>query len=195
MTQTQLPGELFGTSLPGDVEIVEYDPRWPLQFAELRDELLRALAGAAVRVDHVGSTAVPGLPAKPVIDVQVAVADVTDEPSYRPALERLGLALRYREPGWLFFRPAVPPRTHHVHVTQVGSAREREQLDFVTYLRAHRDRRDAYAALKRALAERYRTDRVAYTDAKTPFVRETLELAAASRAAAHRPTTAEALVP
>ena len=177
MSQPALPGTLFGTGLGGDVEIVPYDPAWSTRFAEYREQLRAALGSVALRIDHVGSTAVPGLPAKPVIDIQVAVADLSDEPAYRGPLEALGLALRYREPGWWFFRPPAPPRTHHVHITEAGSARERLQLLFVAYLRHDPARRDAYAAVKHELAERYRDDRIAYTEAKTEFIRETLEVA------------------
>ena len=178
-----LPGVLFGESIRDEVEIVEYDAAWPERFAEIRARLRAAVGPAALRIDHVGSTAVPGLAAKPVIDVQVAVADLDDEAAFRPAVEGLGLVLRYRELGWLFFRPPAAPRTHHVHLTQAGSSREREQLLFVAYLRHDTRRRDDYAALKRKLARRHRTDRLRYTDAKTEFIRQTLSAAEAWAAA------------
>jgi DNA-3-methyladenine glycosylase I len=170
-------GELHGGSLGDGLDLVGYDPGWPGRFARYRDALAAALGPVVLRIDHIGSTAVPGLTAKNVIDVQVVVADDADIPSYRPAVESTGLSLRYREPGWSMFRPALPPRTHHVHVTSAGSARERVQLLFVDYLRAHDARRDAYAALKADLAERYHDDRLGYTAAKTAFVTETLRLA------------------
>ena len=177
MSQAAPPGTLFGTSIQDDIEIVAYDAAWPAAFATHRAALWEALGSAAVRIDHVGSTAVPGLAAKPTIDIQVSVAAIDEEQAYRPALEGTGLVLRYREPGWLFFRPPAPPRTHHVHVVQAGSAQERERLLFVAYLRHAGDRRDGYAALKRDLARRYRSDRLRYTGEKTEFIRATLAAA------------------
>jgi GrpB-like predicted nucleotidyltransferase (UPF0157 family) len=121
---------------------------------------------------------VPGLPAKPVIDIQVSVADLEDEDAYRPAIEVLGWPLRVREPGRRFFRPpAGQPRVVHVHVCQAGSEWERHHLLFAAYLRADPERRDAYGALKADLARRFRTDRIAYTEAKTSFIAETIRLA------------------
>ena len=158
--------------------IAPHDPSWAARFESIRVELLVALGSVARRIDHVGSTAVPGLPAKPVIDVQVSVADVDrEEPRYRPPLERLGLALRYREADWAYFRTRVLPRTHHVHVVTAGGRGEREQLLFVAFLREHHERRDAYAALKYELAERFRRDRMGYTEAKAPFIKAALALA------------------
>ncbi len=180
MTQAAPPaGTLFGTGIGDDVEIVPYDPAWRELFEQFGARLRDALGATAVRIDHVGSTAVPGLASKPVIDIQVAVADFGDEAAYRSPLEALGLVLRYREPDWAFFRPPAPPRTHHVHVTPAGSERERLQLLFLAYLRHDHERRDAYGALKLDLADRYRSNRIAYTDAKTAFISETLQLAEA----------------
>jgi DNA-3-methyladenine glycosylase I len=170
-------GHLHGDSLGGGLDFVGYDPTWPDRFIRHRDQLAAALGPAALRIDHIGSTAVPGLAAKDVIDVQVVVADDADLGAYRPAVESTGIVLRYREDGWSMFRPAVPPRTHHVHVTSAGSPRERTQLLFVDYLRAHDERRDAYAALKAELVARVGDDRLAYTAAKTDFVEATLKLA------------------
>jgi GrpB-like predicted nucleotidyltransferase (UPF0157 family) len=183
-----LPGQLFGESLRDGVELAPYDPAWADRFRALRTALAAALGQAAVRIDHVGSTAVPGLMAKPVIDAQVEVVDLDDEPAYRPALEGLGLGLRYREPEWAYFRPTSLPRQHHVHVTPAGSPRARLQLLFVAFLRADPDTRDAYASLKRTLARQFATDRLAYTEGKTSFIREALGRAEEwARATAWRP--------
>jgi len=170
-------GELHGTSLGGDLELVPYDPAWPARFEALRDKLALALGPVALRIDHIGSTAVPSLAAKAVIDIQVIVSNQADDASYMPGLESTGLGLRYRDPAasWSFFRPMRPPRTHHVHVTSAGSPRERAQLLFVDYLRYDAGARDAYAALKYELAATHANDRVAYTDAKTEFVTAVLE--------------------
>ena len=156
------------------------DPEWPAWFGQWRDRIV-AVLGPGVRVAHVGSTSVPGLAAKPVLDVLVSVPDLDDESAFVPGLESLGVVLRGREPGHRYLRtpPGVRPRVH-VHVCATGSDWERDHLLFAAYLRAHPERRDAYAALKRDLAERFRTDRLAYTMRKTRFVEDTLALARAT---------------
>jgi len=177
--------ELFGESSGSrPIELVPPDPEWPRRFARVRDLIAGALGDTAVRVDHVGSTSVPDLPAKPILDVQVSVPDVEDEAAYLPTLGGLGWALRAREPGHRFLREpdrhgldVAAGQAVHVHVCESGSPWERDHLLFAAYLRAHADRRDAYAALKDDLAVRYRTSRLAYTERKSRFVRHTLEQA------------------
>ena len=130
----------------------------------------------AVRIEHVGSTSVPGLPAKPVIDIQVSVADVGFESMYVASLERVGLQLRSRDDVHRFFRPfAEQPRDVHVHVCETGSDWERDHVLFRDYLRVHPAARDDYAHAKRRAAELWRDDRLAYTDAKTDTVLRILE--------------------
>jgi GrpB-like predicted nucleotidyltransferase (UPF0157 family) len=179
----QFPEMMFttGSTRAGDaIEVIAYDEHWPMRFAEWRTRLAAALGVVAVRIEHVGSTAVPGLDAKPIIDIGVTVADTEDEAAYVPAIESTGLQLRAREPGHRYFRPpADRPRDVHVHVCAAGSAWEREHLLFRDYLRAHPAARQAYAELKRDLAERYPDDRLAYTDAKSAFILDALDDAAA----------------
>jgi GrpB-like predicted nucleotidyltransferase (UPF0157 family) len=156
--------------------VVAYRDEWTAAFAEWRQRLLGVLGQTAVRVDHVGSTAVPGLAAKPVIDIQVAVRDVEDEASYVPAIEGVGVALRSRDAGHRYFRPAGDaPRTVQVHVIDAGSGWEREHLLFREFLRADPEARRRYARLKLDLARRYRDDRLAYNEAKTGFILDALE--------------------
>ncbi len=176
---------MFGQPTNDPILLVPVDASWAERFAELRDRIVAALGPAVVRVEHVGSTAVPGIVAKPIVDVQVTVPDVEDEAAYRPALESLGWPMRSREPAHRYFRTpsGVFPRIH-VHVSQAGSTWEREHLLFRDYLRAHPSVAAAYAERKRDFAERYRDDRLAYTEAKTPFIRSTL--ARAERWAAER---------
>lgn len=167
---------------PDPVEVVPYDPAWPSRFAAWRDRLARVLGAAALQIEHVGSTAVPGLPAKPVVDIQVSVVDVEDEASYAPHIERAGVALRARETGHRYFRPSGDrPRDVQVHVWGTGSDWEDRHLLFRDYLRADAASRDAYAALKQELAARYRYDRIAYNEAKTNFILDALEQAHAWR--------------
>jgi GrpB-like predicted nucleotidyltransferase (UPF0157 family) len=111
-----------------------------------------------------------------VIDLQVSVPDIEDEPAYRPALESLGLVLRAREPGHRFFRPpAGHPRTVHVHVCELGSTWEREHLAFRDELRARPELAAAYAGLKQGLAAAVGADRAAYTDGKSAFIRRVVD--------------------
>lgn len=154
------------------VEVVAYDPSWSIRFDEWRDRLRQSLGSVARRIEHIGSTAVPGLDAKPVVDIQVSVVDPEDEVSYVPAIEGLGVSLRSRErEAHRYFRPAgARKRTVQIHVCQVGSDWERTHLLFRDYLRAEPAVRKAYASLKRELALRYRDDRIAYTEGKNGFI-------------------------
>jgi GrpB-like predicted nucleotidyltransferase (UPF0157 family) len=160
------------------VVLAPYDAAWPARFSTWRRQLSEALGGRARRIEHVGSTAVPGLPAKPVIDIQVSVADPTQEADYQPALVDLGLQLRSRDDRHRYFRP-FPGRARdvQVHVCRTGSRWEREHLMFCDYLRAHPRPCADYADLKRSAALRWADDRIAYTDAKGDLIRATLAAA------------------
>lgn len=162
------------------IEVVPYDERWPGLFADWAMKLRRALGYAAVRIEHIGSTAVPGLAAKPVIDIQIGIGDVEDESAYVRAIEALGVALRSREPGHRYFRPAGDrQRAVQIHVYRAGSEEERDHLLFRDFLRAHADAREAYARLKRDVAGRYRDDRLAYNEAKTGLILDQMHRARA----------------
>lgn len=168
-----------GTDRAGDlIEIVDYDPSWPDRFTAWQRVLQRALGETALRIEHVGSTAVSGLAAKPTVDVQISVADLADEPAYVPAVEAIGLQLRSRDDFHRYFRPrADRPRDVNVHVCQIGSDWETDHLRFRDYLRTHADARDEYAQAKRAAAELWTDDGLAYTDAKTAVVLDILDRA------------------
>lgn len=153
------------------IRIVEYDPGWPARFTQWERAIRAGLGGAARRVEHVGSTSVPGLPAKPIIDVQVSVIDLDDESLYVPQLERAGVQLRSRDDWHRYFRPFPgQPRAVHVHVCAEGSAWEREHLLLRDYLRTDPEARAAYAAVKRDAATVWADDHYAYTDAKSEVV-------------------------
>lgn len=157
------------------VTVADYDPGWPQRYASWRDRLRTALGATAERIEHVGSTAVPGLPAKPVVDIQVSVADLEDEEAYVPALAGVDLQLRSRDVHHRYFRPLPHlPRDVHVHVCAVGSAWEADHLRFRDHLRADPSARDRYAESKRAAARVWADDRLAYTDAKTEVILEIL---------------------
>jgi GrpB-like predicted nucleotidyltransferase (UPF0157 family) len=149
------------------IELADYDPAWPARFEAMRARLAAALGNTARRIDHVGSTAVPGLAAKPVIDIQVSVTDVTDANVFRAPIEAQGFEERLVEIGHHYFRP---PPGYQVHVCTIGSDWEWRHLLFRDYLRAHPDTAIEYAALKHELAALYTWDRIGYNDAKGPFI-------------------------
>lgn len=129
-----------GSERVGDViTIVGYDPVWPDRFAAWRQALRAALGTTAVHIEHVGSTSVPGLAAKPIVDVQISVANLANEQAYLLELEAIGIQLRSRDTVHRYFRPFPGrPRDIHVPVCQLGSEWEAEHLRFRDYLRAHR---------------------------------------------------------
>jgi GrpB-like predicted nucleotidyltransferase (UPF0157 family) len=158
------------------VEICPYDPAWPNLFAALGVRVRDALGSVALRIDHIGSTAVPGLAAKPIIDVQVSVAALDPVDAYRVPLEGLGLVFRPEntERTKRYFREAPGTRRTHLHVRRAGSWAEQFALLFRDYLRARPEDRERYAELKRRLANELRDDRHAYTEAKGPFIWEVM---------------------
>jgi len=168
-----------GSERVGDViKIVDYDPAWPDRFAAWHQALRAALGRTAVQIEHVGSTSVPGLAAKPIIDVQVSVADLANEEAYVAGLEAIGLQLRSRDIFHRYFRPFPGrPREIHVHVCELGSEWEAEHLRSRDYLRTHPEARDKYAQAKRGAAALWADDGLAYTDAKTEVILNILEQA------------------
>lgn len=178
MSKNPDSGGFLGEPIGDPVVLVDYDESWHRRFDSWKGRLQGVLGPVAQRVDHIGSTAVPGLSAKPVVDIQVSVDDIEDEDSYRPAIESLGLQLRFRAPDRRFFRlPKGESRTVHVHVCQARSERESNTLLFAAYLRTHPERRDAYAALKRDLARRFACRRAEYLEGKEDLIAETISLA------------------
>ena len=154
------------------IELVPYDPTWPAAFESWRARLAAALGPVARRIDHYGSTSVPGLPAKPVIDIHIGVDDMTKEELYVPQIEALGVQLRNRDGDQRFFRPfAGRPRDVHIHVCDFDSAWARKDLLFAAYLRHDALARDEYLRGKQLAAARWADDRVAYTEAKTAVIR------------------------
>lgn len=160
--------ELIGGQEHRAISIVPYDCFWPVAFERQRGRIEAALGGRALRIDHIGSTAVDGLPAKPIIDIDLSVEDPGDEESYVPALERAGYRLRVREPGHRMLR--TPPRDVHLHVCAIDSNWERRHLLFRDWLRADPDDRQRYAETKRVLATCDWPDMNAYAAAKTEII-------------------------
>jgi GrpB-like predicted nucleotidyltransferase (UPF0157 family) len=159
------------------IRVVEYDSDWPVRFASERAALLDRIGPWITGgIHHVGSTSVPGLPAKPVIDILVGVESLDRSRPCIDAVAPLGyLYAPYLddEMHW-FCKPHPARRTHHLHLVPTGSRRYREELAFRDALRADRDLAARYAALKRDLAARFGDDREAYTTHKGPFIRAVL---------------------
>jgi GrpB-like predicted nucleotidyltransferase (UPF0157 family) len=157
--------------------ILPYDPVWPARFEQERAALVAAIGNWVVGgVHHVGSTAIPGLEAKPIIDILVGVEGLDESRSSFDPLAVLGyLYAPYRpdEMHW-FCKPHPSRRTHHLHLVPIESPRFREELSFRDYLRSHPEDAKEYGLLKRALAEEHKQDRDAYTAAKAPFIRTVL---------------------
>ena len=159
------------------VLIVPYDPSWPARFEEERAVLVAGIGDWVIGgVHHVGSTAIPGLESKPIIDILVGVEGLDEARSSFDPLAALGyLYAPYRpdEMHW-FCKPHPSQRTHHLHLVPFESQRFREELTFRDYLRNNPDAAKEYGTLKRVLAEKFKYDREAYTAAKAPFIRATV---------------------
>jgi len=167
------------------VHIVPYDSEWPNRFEAERRVLVEAIGPWLPTgvIEHIGSTAVPGLDAKPVIDMMAGVESLDGSRAALDVLERHQYCYApYRtEVMHWFCKPSPAHRTHHLHLIPVGSPLWIARLAFRDYLRAHVEVAAEYAALKRRLADEHRFDREAYTDAKAPFVQRVLEIALRSR--------------
>ncbi len=162
--------------------VVPYDSDWPRQFEWERALLAQVFSGTRVAIEHVGSTAVPGLAAKPIIDIMAGVSALSEVESRIPVLESRGYEYvpEYESqlPERRYFRkPPTGPRTHHLHAVTRDSSFWRSHLLFRDYLRAHPDAAAAYLELKAHLASRHGTDRVAYTEGKSAFVESVLKRA------------------
>ncbi len=155
------------------VRIVDYDPAWPELAAAELGRVGAALGELAIRLEHVGSTAVPGLAAKPILDLQLSVPAVEQRERYVEPLERLGYLFvpAPESPDYhLFAKPPERPRAYHLHVCEAGSEHERRHVALRDYLRAHSAEAGRYEDLKRGLVARHPEDRLAYIDGKDDFV-------------------------
>lgn len=164
--------------LDGAVTLHEHDPRWEAQFRREAERISTALCGRVVELEHVGSTSVPGLVAKPRIDMLLVVADSGDEPAYVLALEDVGYRLRIREPDWYQHRLLNGPDFDvNLHVFSRGCPEIERMLRFRNRLRTNRADRERYAAVKRELAARRWRHTQDYADAKTSIIEEILRRA------------------
>jgi GrpB-like predicted nucleotidyltransferase (UPF0157 family) len=163
------------------ITLADYDASWPALFAREADRIRAALGDLAILVEHAGSTSVPGLAAKPIIDIVMAVPDSADEQAYVPRLEAAGYILRVREPDWFEHRMFKGPDTDiNLHVFTAGATEIDRMLLFRDWLRANDADRDAYLRVKRDLAQRTWRHVQHYADAKSAIVTKITERAVAA---------------
>ncbi len=183
MTEEQLKQVTVGELKPFEsvITLVEYDKKWLENFAREAQRIKAALGARALTVEHVGSTSVPGLMAKPIIDILLVVADSADEPSYVPALEAAGYVLRIREPEWHQHRLFKGPDTNiNLHVFTQGSEEVQRTLLLRDWLRTNEADRELYARTKRELAGKRWRYVQNYADAKSEVIEAILARAKAS---------------
>jgi GrpB-like predicted nucleotidyltransferase (UPF0157 family) len=163
------------------VVLAEADPRWADEYQVERHRIRTALGSRVFVIEHVGSTSVPGLPAKPILDIVLAVVDSTDESSYVPALVAAGYMLQLREPGWFEHRLLTRPRPSvNLHVFSTGCVEVDQMLNFRDRLRAVPEDRNLYERVKRELAATAWVHVQDYADAKSAVVQQILRQARAT---------------
>lgn len=177
MSEEQIRAATVGeiTPLTGPILLADYDPAWPALFAREEARIRAALGERVLRIEHTGSTSVPGLAAKPIIDITMVVVDATDEAAYLADLEAAGYVLRIREnePDWYDHRVFKGPDTNvNLHVFSAGCVELERMVGFRDWLRSHDEDRDLYERAKRDLVGRDWKYVQNYADAKTEVVEE-----------------------
>jgi GrpB-like predicted nucleotidyltransferase (UPF0157 family) len=168
-----MPGQTTSSTL----QVVDYNSNWPQIFLQLKEWIWPAISDVAIAIDHVGSTSIPGLAAKPVIDMDIVIASRAELPAILPRLESLG----YRHRGDLgiedreAFRAPEDQPAHHLYVCSQNSLALKNHIAVRDYLLIHPSDATAYSILKKELAEKFRNDRPRYNEAKTDFVLSILE--------------------
>lgn len=181
MADESLETGLIGGVEKREIKIVAYDANWPKKFTTHEKAIAAALGAAALRIEHVGSTSVPDLGAKPIIDILVVVADSADESAYLPQLEKAGYVLRVREPDWNEHRMfRTPEKDVHVHIYSMGCEEIERNLIFRDRLRKNIDDRLRYEKTKKDLATKAWSHMQEYANAKTDVIESVI---AAARAA------------
>jgi len=165
-----------------EIIIADYDPRWPILYEQERELILSLTGQDVIAIEHIGSTAVPGLGAKPIIDIMAAVGSLRDAQRCFSTLERIGYEYvpEFEDvmPERRYFRKSAGrTRTHHLHMVEAESDFWRRHLLFRNFLRAHPATAEQYYRLKKELALKFRTNREAYTDAKTSFIEDVVKRA------------------
>jgi GrpB-like predicted nucleotidyltransferase (UPF0157 family) len=181
-------GDLQPLSEP--IRVLDYDPGWPVEFQHHAEQIRSAVGERALRIEHVGSTAVPGLPAKPIVDMVLVVADSAAETEFVPALDKAGYRLFIREPVWYEHRMFKRPEGGvNLHVFSAGCPEIDRMVTFRNWLRGNAADRELYALSKRTLANHVWKYTQNYADAKTEVIQEILaraERSAVSPTSVHR---------
>ncbi|MFN0103628.1 MAG: GrpB family protein [Bryobacteraceae bacterium] len=175
LTEEYLRAHTVGEPMPLScpIRVVDYDFEWPRRFELEVNRIGPAMGDRALRVEHVGSTSVPDLPAKPIIDILLVVTDSAEETEYAPALERAGYRLHIREPGWHEHRMFKSGETDvNLHVFSAGCTEIDRMLAFRDWLRSNASDHELYANAKRALAQQDWKYAQNYADAKTSVIEE-----------------------
>jgi GrpB-like predicted nucleotidyltransferase (UPF0157 family) len=163
------------------VEICEYDATWLLKFEKQKNDIMKAIGNKVAAIEHIGSTAVPGLGAKPIIDIMVGLQKLGDADDCIEPLKKIGYEyvpeLEAEIPERRYFHKGpsnVPKKHYHLHMVQLDGEFWKRQILFRDYLSTHSDLAQEYFRLKKELAARYRLNREAYTEAKTSFIKSTI---------------------
>lgn len=166
---------LIGGPEKRDIKIFDCDPSWPQKFKTHKEKIAGALGEKALRIEHIGSTSVPGLAAKPIIDILLVVANSGDEASYLPQLKKVGYELRVREPDFYEHRMLrTPERDVQIHVFSLGSPEIEHYITFRDRLRSNESDRKRYEEIKRQLTAQSWSDMNAYVNAKTEVIEKIL---------------------
>ena len=176
------------------MEICEYDTTWPLRFEEQKGDLMKVIGNKVVAIEHIGSTAVPGLGAKPIVDIMVGLRQLSDAEDCIEPLKRTGYEyvpeLEAEIPQRRYFHKGpsnVPKKHYHLHMVEIHGEFWNVQILFRDYLRTHFDSAQEYLQLKKNLAKKYRLNREAYTEAKTSFIKSTIAKAKSQHARSSEP--------
>jgi GrpB-like predicted nucleotidyltransferase (UPF0157 family) len=175
LAEDEIRAAVVGELIPhaATIELAEYDPHWPARYEREAARIRGALGDDALRLEHVGSTSVPGLAAKPVVDIVLVVADSSDEDAFVPRLQAAGYVLRIREPDWYEHRLFKGPDTNvNLHTFSDGCVEVDKMVAFRDRLRTHDDDRKLYENAKRELAAREWRHVQNYADAKSEIVAE-----------------------
>jgi GrpB-like predicted nucleotidyltransferase (UPF0157 family) len=192
MADRQLETGLIGGIEKRNIKIVDYDADWPNKFAKHAKMITDAIGSSLLRIEHIGSTSVPSLAAKPVIDFLVVVPDSANESAYLPQLESAGYVLRVREPDWNEHRMfRTPEKDVHIHVYSAGCPEIQRNLIFRNRLRKNTEDRRRYEQTKRELATKEWPDMNAYAEAKGPVIESIIVAEMASKAQIRQATPEE----
>ncbi len=164
------------------VKLVEHNEHWAIAFLETKEQLSKALANLIIDIQHIGSTSIIGIPAKPILDIAIGIKSVEVIPKCIIRLEKIGYEFRGdsgAEGGFLFVKCSEPDvRTHHIHIVEISDVQWSNYLNFRDHLNAYPESANAYSILKQELAKKYPNDRKAYTNGKYDFIAHVFKMMA-----------------